>query len=62
MSHARIDDGEVSEHALVHAVHEHPVGARQARLLVDELFVKVAAVAGGRLRAQRLLASGRVMR
>lgn len=48
-SHPRVDEGEVSEHRLVDAVDERPVAARQPRLLVDELFVKVAAVAGRRL-------------
>lgn len=48
-SHPRVDKGEVSEHRLVNAVDERPVGTRQPRLLIDKLFVKVAAVTGRRL-------------
>lgn len=47
--HPGVDEGEVSEHRLVDAVDERPVDAGQPRLLVDKLFVKVAAVAGRRL-------------
>lgn len=49
-SHPGIDEGEVPEHGLVHAVDERAVGAGEPRLLVQELFVEVAAVAGRRLR------------
>lgn len=47
--HPGVDEGEVSEHRLVDAVDERPVDAGQPRLLVDKLFVEVAAVAGRRL-------------
>ena len=52
-SHPGVDEGEVSEHRLVDAVDERPVSTRQPRLLVDELLVKVAAVAGRRLQGWR---------
>lgn len=48
--HPRVNEGEVPEHGLVHAVDERPVGTRQPGLLVDELLVEVTAVAGRRLR------------
>lgn len=48
--HPGVYEGEVPEHRLVHAVDERPVATGQPRLLVDELLVKVAAVAGRRLR------------
>lgn len=48
--HPGVYKREVSEHRLVDAVDERPIGTRQAGLLVDELFVEVAAVAGRRLR------------
>lgn len=51
--HAGVDEGEVPEHGLVHAVDERAVGAGKPRLLVDELFVEVAAVAGRRLRTDK---------
>lgn len=47
--HPGVYEGEVSEHRLVDAVDERPVDAGQPRLLVDKLFVEVAAVAGRRL-------------
>lgn len=52
-SHARVNEGEVTEHRLVDAVDERAVGARQPRLLVDELLVEVAAIARRRLRGRR---------
>lgn len=48
-SHPRVYKREVSEHRLVNAVDERPIGNRQPGLLVDKLFVKVAAVTGRRL-------------
>lgn len=47
--HPGVYEGEVSEHRLVDAVDERPVHTGQPRLLVDELFVEVAVVAGRRL-------------
>lgn len=52
-SHPRVDKGEVSEHRLVNAVDERPVSTRQPGLLVNKLFVKVAAVARRCLQKQR---------
>ena len=43
-SHCWVDEGEVVEHGLIHAVDEGAVCTGQTGLLVDELFVKVTAV------------------
>lgn len=50
VSHARVNEGEVSEHRLVNAVDERPVCTWQSGLLIDKLFVKVTAVTGRHLR------------
>lgn len=47
--HAWVHEGEVLEHALVHAVDERAVSQGQAWPLTQELLVKVAAVARGLL-------------
>lgn len=46
-SHNRVDEGEVVEHALVHAVDKGTISDGKSGLLVYKLLVKVTAVAGG---------------